>query len=123
MNVTKLREIRYYFKIFVNVDCYHFLFSGLLALKFAYFIFQCCGKHSANRYNNGAITLTVSFRLFIFKRVWVDLHEHWNIKILLKHVGTFQFTLNPDTITDTGPTEVSARISSLNMYLTSFCTP
>jgi len=37
--------------------------------------------------------------------------------VLLKLVGSVQFALNSHTITDTGPTDVSPRISGLNMQL------
>jgi len=36
-----------------------------------------------NRYNYAAIHFTMYFRLFAFKSVWFDFHEHCNIIILL----------------------------------------
>ena len=84
---------------------------------------MCCCRHLVNRYNYAAIQFTMSFRLFAFKSVWFYFHEYCNIIILLKLVSTFQFALNPHTVTDSGHKEVSARMSSLNMHLTwSFCT-
>ena len=85
---------------------------------------MCCWRDWVNRYNYAAVHSTMSFRLFPFKSVWFDFHEHCNIIILLKPVATFQFALNSYTVTDSGHKEVPTRMSSLNMHLTwSFCTP
>jgi hypothetical protein len=50
----------------------------------------------------------------------------WTLKImvLLKHVGNFHFALKSHTTTDSGPTDVSPRTSSLKIQVKfSFCAP
>ena len=118
----KIERNKILFQNLDNVVLYQVVIYWIIGFKPAHFMSVCCARHSVNRYSNAAINFTMSFCLFAFRRVWVEFHEHSNLMILLKPVCTFQFALNSDTVTDNGPKEVSAGISSLNIYLTlSFC--
>ena len=107
-----------------NIDLYQFFISWTTGFKPGSFHFRVFCEALSKQIQKCSYKLHHAFLLFVFRRAWVDFREHWNIMILLKLFVTFQFALNSDTVTDTGPKEVSAEISSLNIYLIlCFCTP